>query len=114
MKLLKRKNPIDAPYSPEGITQRVDESRLPLDPTTKQPLAPTAQPGYYPGFQTLSQQAYWDEATRKVVLDRVKNVPPIRFFSAAQVRLMQAVCDRLLPQDDRDAEHKISVVNYID
>ncbi len=27
---------------------------------------------------------------------------------------MQAVCDRLLPQDDRDDEHKVPVVNYID
>lgn len=27
---------------------------------------------------------------------------------------MQAVCDRLLPQDDRDEAHKIPVVNYID
>src|SRR5947199_2316779 len=118
MKLLKRKNTIDAVNrvgaSPAPTLRGVDESRLPLDPNTKQPLAPAAQPGYYPGFQTLSQQAYWDEATRKVVLDRVENVPPIRFFSAEEVRLMQAVCDRLLPQDDRDAEHKIPVVNYID
>lgn len=27
---------------------------------------------------------------------------------------MQAVCDRLLPQDDRDEGHKIPVINYID
>ncbi len=27
---------------------------------------------------------------------------------------MQAVCDRLLPQDDRDEAHKIPVLNYID
>src|SRR5438270_5688149 len=114
MKLLKRKNPIDAPYAPEGTTQRVDESRLPLDPTTKQPLAPRAQPGYYPGFQTLSQQAFWDEATRKVILARVEQVPPIRFFTPEEATLMQAVCDRLLPQDDRDEAHKIPMLNYID
>ena len=29
------------------------------------------QPGYYPGFSTLDQQAQWDEATRKTVLERV-------------------------------------------
>lgn len=97
-----------------GTTQQVDEKRLPVDAKTGQPLAPRAQPGYYPGFQTLSQQAYWDEATRKVVLDRVENVPPIRFFSAEEVQLMQTVCDRLLPQDDRDAAHTIPIVNYID
>ena len=114
MKLLKRKNPIDAPYAPEGTTQRVDESRLPLDPTTKQPLAPTAQPGYYPGFETLSQQAFWDEATRKVVLDRVEHIPPVRFFTAGEAELVQAVCDRILPQDDRDEAHKIPIVPTID
>ena len=27
---------------------------------------------------------------------------------------MQAVCDRLMPQDDRDEAHKIAIVNYID
>jgi hypothetical protein len=87
---------------------------LPIDPQTGQPLAPMAQPGYYPGFSTLSQQAFWDEATRKVVLNRVHNVPPIRFFTPEQFPFMMAVCDRLLPQDDRDNAHKIPVVNYID
>ncbi|MBV9690138.1 MAG: gluconate 2-dehydrogenase subunit 3 family protein [Ktedonobacteraceae bacterium] len=90
------------------------DTRLPVDPTTDRPLPPRAQPGYYPGFHTLSQQAFWDEATRKVVLDRVEHVPAIRFFSAQEAQLMQAVCNRLLPQDDRDAAHKIPVVNYID
>lgn len=112
MKVRNRSN--DVSPMTTGTMSQVDEKCLPVDAITGQPLPPRAQPGYYPGFQTLSQQAYWDEATRKVVLDRVKNVPPIRFFSAEQARLMQAVCDRLLPQDDRDAEHKIPVVNYID
>src|ERR1051326_2152244 len=93
---------------------REQSERLPVDAATGQPLAPRAQPGYYPGFQTLSQQAFWDEATRKVVLDRVQNVPPIRFFTPEEATLMQAVCDRLLPQDDRDEAHKIPLVNYID
>lgn len=97
-----------------GAHAQVDADRLPVDPRTGQPLAPRAQPGYYPGFHTLSQQAYWDEATRNVVKARVEQVPPIRFFSAEQARLMQAVCDRLMPQDDRDEAHKIPIVNYID
>jgi hypothetical protein len=91
-----------------------DASRMPIDPETRRPLAPMPQPGYYPDYHVLSQQAFWDEATRKVVLDRVHNVPPIRFFSTEQAILMKAICDRLLPQDDRDEEHKIPVVNYID
>ncbi len=97
-----------------GTTIQGDTSRLPIDATTGQPLAPCVQPGYYPGFETLSQQAFWDEATRKVVKARVEQVPPIRFFTPDEAQLMQAVCDRLLPQDDRDAAHKIPLVNYID
>lgn len=97
-----------------GTHEQVDTGRLPVDAVTGQPLPPRAQPGYYPGFHTLSQQAYWDEATRNVVKARVERVPPIRFFSAEQVQLMQAICDRLIPQDDRDEAHKIPIVNYID
>ena len=94
--------------------QEKQEQRRPLDAQSGRPLSPRAQPGYYPGFSTLSQQSFWDEATRKVVLNRVNNVPPIRFFSPDEARLMQAVCDRILPQDDRDEAHKIPIVHYID
>lgn len=112
MKVRNRTNGV-APMQ-SGTNAQVDADRLPVDAITGQPLPPREQPGYYPGFSTLSQQAYWDEATRKVVLARVEQVPPIRFFSAEQARLMQAVCDRLMPQDDRDEAHKIAIVNYID
>ncbi len=98
----------------EGTTRHIDEKNLPINIDTGEPIWPRPQPGYYPGYSTLSQQAFWDEATRKVVLDRVHNVPPVRFFTPDEARLMQAVCDRLLPQDDRDEEHKIPVLNYID
>ena len=87
---------------------------LPIDPTTGRPLPPRAQPGYYPGFSTLSQRDAWDEATRTVVLARVEHVPPIRFFTPAEETLMRAVLDRVLPQDDRDEAHTIPLVNYID
>ncbi len=73
-----------------------------------------SQPGYYPGFHTLDQQSYWDEATRKVVLNRVNNIPAIRFFRSEQARLMEAVCARILPQDDRDHAHHIPIVPWID
>jgi hypothetical protein len=73
-----------------------------------------AQPGYYPGFSTLSQQSFWDEATRRTVLGRVQNVPSIRFFSPEEAQLMEAVCARLMPQDDRDEAHRIPLVNVID
>ncbi len=73
-----------------------------------------AQPGYYPGYSTLGQQNFWDEATRQVILDRVTNVPPIRFFTGDDETLIRAIVDRLMPQDDRDETHKIPVANYVD
>lgn len=90
-----------------------DDGR-PIDPRTKQPIGPLATPGYYPGYSTLAQQKYWDAATRELVLDRVHNVPPIRFFSQFEAKLLEAVCNCVLPQDDRDEAHRIPIVPAID
>jgi hypothetical protein len=89
-------------------------SSVPIDPTTKEPLSQMAQPGYYSGFSTLAQQAFWDAATRRTVLNRVHNTPPIRFFNPEELRTITAVTDRIIPQDDREEEYRIPVVNGID
>lgn len=94
--------------------QTANVDTRPVDPRTGKPIGPMAQPGYYPGFSTLSQQEFWDAKTREVVLDRVNNVPEIRFFSPQEARLLKAVCDRVLPQDDRDELHKIPIVPQMD
>ncbi len=86
----------------------------PVDLKTGKPLEPRAQPGYYPRFTTLSQKGFWDEATREIVLARVENVPALRFFSRDEAQLMNSVCARILPQDDRDEVHKIPIANMID
>lgn len=109
MKVHIRKQRTQAP-----TREREDTNKLPRDSWSGKPIMPQPQPGYYPNYHTLSQQAFWDEATRKVIRERVEHVPPIRFFTPDEARLMQAVCDRLLPQDDRDEAHKIPIVNYID
>jgi gluconate 2-dehydrogenase subunit 3-like protein len=93
---------------------RHDPSRWPVAPRMGQPLPPRAQPGYYPGFHTLDQQDFWDNATRRLIERRVHDIPPIRFFEAREAALLQAVCDRILPQDDRDEAHTIPIVNAID
>lgn len=74
----------------------------------------SVQPGYYPGYRALSQKNYWDAATRKLIEERVNKVREIRFFDPDQARLMEAVCARLLPQDDRDAARRIPIVAGID
>ncbi|HXP08327.1 MAG TPA: gluconate 2-dehydrogenase subunit 3 family protein [Acidobacteriaceae bacterium] len=83
-------------------------------PTTGDALELMPTPGYYPGFRTLDQQNYWDAATRKVVLDRVQHVPPLRFFGEEERLTMQAVVDRVLPQDDRAPGMRIPLLPRID
>ena len=41
------------------------------DPETGNTIEPMRQPGYYPGYSTLSQRKFWDATTRKIVEDRV-------------------------------------------
>jgi hypothetical protein len=65
----------------------------------------------YPGYDVLAQQSHWDENTRRVVLDRVENVPPIRFFTPAEADTLKAFCDVATAQD---AEPRIPVLSYID
>jgi hypothetical protein len=85
-----------------------------LDPKTRTKITPRKQPGYYPGYSTLKQQKFWDAHTREVVLKRVKEVPPIRFFTQSEARLMTAVVNCIVPQDDRDENFRIPITNHID
>lgn len=98
------------------MSQTVNQAdRQPLtEPASGKPLPPRAQPGYYPGFSTLAQQPYWDAATRHLVLDRVSNTPPIRFFTPGEAATMQAVMDRILPQEDRTPERRIPLLPVLD
>ncbi len=84
------------------------------DPRTGEALPPKEQPGYYPGFSTLGQKAFWDAATRKTVHDRLEKVPPYRFFTPEEQLTMHAVVDRVLPQDDRMPERRIPILPWID
>ena len=37
--------------------------------------------GRYPDYNVLDEAGHWDEVTRRLVLERVEQVPPIRFFT---------------------------------
>jgi hypothetical protein len=67
--------------------------------------------GRYPDWDVLSQADHWDEVTRKVVLERVENVPPFRFFDEAEQRTLKALCDRMTAQDQ---EPRIPVLSMVD
>jgi hypothetical protein len=90
------------------------EGRQPIDPETHQSLPLRKQPGYYPGFNTLKQQAFWDEATRTKVLKRVQETLPIRFFDPREANLMEVLAAHILPQDDREPSCRIPIVPRID
>ena len=67
--------------------------------------------GRYPDYDVLHEADHWDDVTRRLVLDRVQNVPPIRFFTAAEALTLGAFCDLVLAQD---SEPKIPVLNMVD
>lgn len=96
------------------ILPETDPELWVLDARTGQRMPPVQQPGYYPGYSTLGQRNFWDAATREEVEKRVYQVPPIRFFTAHELPLITAVCDRVLPQHDRLPEVRIPIVNYLD
>ena len=89
-----------------------DEARPDPHHLPKQRKGTTPQlVGRYPDYDVLSQVGHWDDVTRRVVEDRVKNVPPIRFFTEAEAHTLKAFCDVVTAQD---AEPRIPVLSYID
>ncbi|HEY6963125.1 MAG TPA: gluconate 2-dehydrogenase subunit 3 family protein [Gaiellaceae bacterium] len=67
--------------------------------------------GRYPEYDVLEQVDHWDDVTRRVVLDRVHNVPPFRYFTPEEVDTLKAFCDVATAQD---SEPRIPVLSYID
>jgi hypothetical protein len=67
--------------------------------------------GRYPDYDVLELAPHWDAVTRKVVLERVAQVPPIRFFTPAEERTLRAFCDVVIAQD---AEPRIPVLELVD
>ncbi|MEX6505918.1 gluconate 2-dehydrogenase subunit 3 family protein [Jiella sp. M17.18] len=70
----------------------------------------------YPDYDVLGK---WDspsynDATRRVVADRLHNVPERRFFDDETFALLRAVIDAILPQQDRTERDRIKVEAWID
>lgn len=92
-------------------------------PADRTPRGATGDPGAgadprsrYPDYDVLDRWdgPDWDEPTRAVVRRRLADVPPIRFFTATEVQLLQAVADRLVPQRERPPEQRVPIVPWID
>lgn len=67
--------------------------------------------GRYPDFDVLSTVDTWDTATRKVVLARLEDPGPLRFFDASEEPTLRAFCDTVLAQD---GEPRIPVAEMVD
>jgi hypothetical protein len=103
----RKQSALDKPLSPVG-------HREPSRPEAGKNLVPRLQPGYYPDYDVLREKAFWDEATRKVVQERMEKIPSFRFFNTGEATLLTAVCNRIIPQEDREESHRIPIANFID
>jgi hypothetical protein len=68
----------------------------------------------YTGFDPLAESDHWEHRTREVVLQRVRHVPPIRFFTEHEARTLDVVADRIVPQDDRDPGQRVPITPFVD
>ncbi len=67
--------------------------------------------GRYPDFDVLDTVDSWDEATREVVLARLDDPGPLRFFTADEEPALRAFCDIVLAQDN---EPRVPVAEMVD
>jgi hypothetical protein len=72
------------------------------------------KPSPYAGFDPLAESRNWEDRTREVVFHRLEHVPPIRFFTEQEARTLDAVADRILPQDDREPSDRVPITPFID
>ena len=101
-------------YREAGHLPQRREGGLPGDPADlpRQRRGTTPQMvGRYPDYDVLAHAPHWDAVTREVVMQRVEQVPPIRFFSPEEVRVLRHFCDCVTAQD-RDP--RIPVLEMVD
>lgn len=68
----------------------------------------------YPTYDVLDKwdSPSWNEPTRTVVARRIGEPPPRRFFTERQWATLAAVCDRVMPQPER--EKPVAIAPFID
>jgi hypothetical protein len=71
-------------------------------------------PGRYPGYDVLDKRwtPSWNAKTRSVIDRRLAVHPGPRFLPADLFRVLEALCARILPQDDRAAP--VPLAAYVD
>ena len=68
----------------------------------------------YPGYDVADKRSTpsWNDATRNALDKRLAVHPGPRFLDAAAFATLQALCDRILPQEDR--AHPVPLAAYVD
>lgn len=67
--------------------------------------------GRYPDFDVLSAADTWDHATTSVVMARLEDPSPLRFFTASEEPTLRAFCDTVMAQDE---EPRVPVAEFVD
>ena len=68
----------------------------------------------YPDADVLAQRGHWDDATRRVILDRVQHVPAFRFFDLHERATLEALCALIIPQEHRPRDRRVPLAPWID
>jgi Gluconate 2-dehydrogenase subunit 3 len=70
----------------------------------------------YPDYDVLAKwnTPSWNEQTRAVVAKRLHEVPSRQFFDELQFTTLEAVCDCVMPQPEREAKDKVPIAPWID
>lgn len=69
----------------------------------------------FPAYNVLDKHGSpsWNDQTRAVIDKRLHEVPDRRFFTEAEWKILNAVCDRLIPQPDRP-DAPVPIAPFID
>jgi Gluconate 2-dehydrogenase subunit 3 len=67
--------------------------------------------GRYPDFDVLNAADGWDDVTKRVVMRRLEDPGPMRYFRAAEQPTLRAFCDCVTAQD---MEPRIPVAEMVD
>ena len=71
-------------------------------------------PQRFPGYDVLAKwgSPSWDDTTRRVVGDRMAQVPPRRFFDEIEWAVLEAFCETVVPQPERD--EPVPIAPFVD
>lgn len=72
-------------------------------------------PYRFPDYNVLDKwnTPSWNEQTREVVHARLNRIPQRRFFTPVEWEILEAVCDRIVPQPDRPRS-PVPIAPFID